>query len=72
MPGNAVLSAPAGISDEIAAKLEAAAKKAMDDPDFTKILQRIQFPKAWLSSAELVKFTAEVTPGIKKVVAATQ
>jgi tripartite-type tricarboxylate transporter receptor subunit TctC len=72
MPGNAVLSAPAGISDEIAAKLEAAAKMAMDDPDFTKILERIQFPKAWLSSAELVKFTAEVTPGIKKVVDATR
>jgi tripartite-type tricarboxylate transporter receptor subunit TctC len=72
MPGNAVLSAPAGISDEIAGKLEAAAKMAMDDPDFTKILERIQFPKAWLGSAELQKFTDEVTPGIKKVIAATQ
>ena len=72
MPGNAVLSAPAGISDAIAAKLEAAAKVALDDPDFTKILQRIQFPKAWLGSADLNKFVGEVTPGIKKVIAATQ
>ncbi|MBT6276838.1 MAG: tripartite tricarboxylate transporter substrate binding protein [Chromatiales bacterium] len=72
MPGNAVLTAPAGISDEIAQKLEAAAKQAMDDPDFTKVLRNIQFPKRWIPSVELGPFAEEIAKGVKKVVDATQ
>ena len=72
MPGNAILSAPVGIPDDIAAKLEAAAKAAMDDPDFTKVLKNIQFPKRWMGSKELAKYTEDVSVGIQKVVDATQ
>ena len=53
-------------------KLEAAAKEAMDDPDFTKVLKNIQFPKRWMPSAELNEYTAKTIKGIEKVIAATQ
>ncbi len=72
MPGNAVLSAPAGIPDDIAMKLEAAAAKVMNDPDFTKVLERIQFPKAWLDSKQLNALATDLTPGIQKVIASTK
>ena len=72
MPGNSVLVAPAGISDEIAMKLEAAAKAAMDDPDFTQVLQNIQFPKRYIPSSDISDFAAKVTKSLQEVVAATQ
>ena len=72
MPGNSVLVAPAGISDEIAMKLEAAAKAAMDDPDFTQVLQNIQFPKRYIPSSDISDFAANVTKSLQEVVAATQ
>jgi len=72
MPGNSILSAPAGISDEIAMKLEAAAKAAMDDPDFTQVLKNIQFPKRFIPSSEMNAFVAEVTKSLQEVVEATK
>lgn len=72
MPGNSILSAPAGISDEIAMKLEAAAKAAMDDPDFTQVLENIQFPKRFIPSSEMNAFVAEVTKSLQEVVEATK
>ena len=67
MPGNAIMVAPKGIPDDIAAKLEAGLKASMNDADFTKILQKIQFPKKFIPSAELKPFLLESEKGIKKV-----
>ncbi len=72
MPGNSVLAAPAGISDEIAMKLEAAAKAAMDDPDFTQVLKNIQFPKRFIPSSDISDFAANVTKKLQEVVEATK
>ncbi len=72
MPGNSILIAPAGISDEIAAKLEAAVKAAMDDPDFTKVLENIQFPKRFIPSSEVNAFAADVTKSLEEVLASMQ
>jgi tripartite-type tricarboxylate transporter receptor subunit TctC len=67
MPGNAIMVAPKGIPDDIAMKLEAALKKSMDDKDFTKILQKIQFPKRFIPSSELKPFLLEAEKGMKTV-----
>ncbi len=72
IPGNSVLMAPAGISDEIAMKLEAAAKAAMDDPDFTKVLENLQFPKRFIPSSEMTAFVADITKSLEEVLKATQ
>jgi tripartite-type tricarboxylate transporter receptor subunit TctC len=72
MPGNSVLTAPAGLPDDIAMKLEAAAKTSMDDPDFTRILKNIQFPKRFISSADMAAFIDKTTASLSKVIAATK
>jgi len=72
MPGNSVLVAPAGIPDEIAARLEAAVEAAMDDPDFTRVLENIQFPKRFIPSSELSAFAADVTGSLERVLASMQ
>ena len=72
MPGNAIMVAPKGLPDDIAAKIEAALKKSMDDPDFTKILDKIKFPKRFIPSSELQAFALEAEKGIKTVLAATR
>ncbi len=69
MPGNSVLITPAGVSDEIAAKLEAAVEAAMEDPDFTQVLQNIQFPKRYIPSSEISAFAASVTKSLEGVLA---
>ena len=43
----------------------------MDDPDFTKILQRIKFPKRYLSSTEFQKVVDETLVSLEKVGRAT-
>ena len=55
MPGDNGIVAPKGIPEAARAKLEAAVKASMSDPDFTKILERIKFPKRYLSSADFQK-----------------
>lgn len=72
MPGNAVLVAPKGLPDDIAAKLEAAVKAAMDDPDFTKILQRIKFPKRFINGKDMVTLVENTVASLKKVLATTK
>ncbi len=72
MPGNSVVVAPAGLPDDIAAKLEAAVKASMDDPDFTRVLKNIQFPKKFIPSSELAAFVANTTKGLHEVLAATK
>ena len=72
MPGNAIMVAPKGLPDDIAAKLEAALKKSMDDADFTKILEKIKFPKRYIPSGELQSFALEAEEGIKTVLKAVR
>jgi tripartite-type tricarboxylate transporter receptor subunit TctC len=67
MPGNAIMVAPKGLPADVAATLEAAIKRSMDDPDFTKILERIQFPKRFISSGELKTFSDTTAVGLRKV-----
>ena len=71
MPGDNGIVAPKGIPEEARAKLEAAVKASMDDPDFTKILQRIKFPKRYLSSTEFQKVVDETLVSLEKVGRAT-
>ena len=72
MPGNSVIAAPAGLPDDIAMKIEAAVRASMDDPDFTKVLANIQFPKKFIPSAEISAFVAETTASLEEVLAATR
>lgn len=57
--GNAVMFAPADLPDDIAKKLHDAGKAALDDPDFTKILENIKFPKTYVSSEGLIDLATE-------------
>lgn len=70
--GNAVLSAPAGLPDDIAAKLEAAAKKSLDDPDFTKLLSNIKFPKMFVPGKDLSALVEKTTVTLQGVLDAIQ
>ncbi|MDP6566865.1 MAG: tripartite tricarboxylate transporter substrate binding protein [Alphaproteobacteria bacterium] len=72
MPGNAVIVAPKGVSDEVAAKLEGAIQRAMNDPDFTKILGKLKFPKKFVDGNGMKTVFNEVVASLKKVVAATR
>ncbi len=71
MPGDNGIVAPKGIPEAARAKLEAAVKASMDDPDFTKILERIKFPKRYLSSAEFQKVVDQTLVSLDKVARAT-
>lgn len=71
MPGDNGIVAPKGIPEVARAKLEAAVKASMDDPDFTKILERIKFPKRYLSSADFQKVVDETLVSLNKVAKAT-
>ncbi len=68
--GNAVLVAPAGLPDDIAAKLEAAGKASLDDPDFTKLLENIKFPKGFVAGADLTGLVEQTTKSLEAVLEA--
>jgi len=68
--GNAVMIAPAGIPDDIAKKIHDAGKAAMDDPDFTKLLGNIKFPKSYVSGADLTALVAETEKSLEGVLEA--
>ena len=68
--GNAVIVAPAGLPDDIAAKIEAAGRKVVDDPDFTKLLSNIKFPKAYVAGKDLSGLAAGMTKDLEGVLAA--
>ncbi len=71
MPGDNGIVAPKGIPEAARAKIEAAVKASMSDPDFTKILERIKFPKRYLSSADFQKVVDQTLVSLKKVAKAT-
>jgi len=68
--GNAVMIAPAGIPDDIAKKIHDAGKAAMDDPDFTKLLGNIKFPKSYVSGADLTALVAKTEKSLEGVLEA--
>ncbi|MGI9336849.1 MAG: tripartite tricarboxylate transporter substrate-binding protein, partial [Gammaproteobacteria bacterium] len=70
--GNAVLVAPAGLPDDIAAKLEAAGKASLDDPDFNKLLANIKFPKGFASGDDLTALVEQTRKSLEGVLAAIQ
>jgi len=70
--GNAVMFAPAGLPDDIAQKLHDAGKAALDNPDFTKILENIKFPKTYVSGEELTGLVAETEKTLEGVLEAIQ
>jgi tripartite-type tricarboxylate transporter receptor subunit TctC len=72
MPGAAILAVPKDTPDDIVAKIEAAAKAAMDDADFTQVLEKLKFPKKFVSTADMKAQVKETLEGLKTVVAATQ
>ena len=72
MPGNSIIAAPAGLPDDIANRIEAAVMAAMDDPDFTEILENIKFPKKFIPSADITAFVAETAKTLEDVLAATR
>ena len=72
MPGNAMIVMHKDVPDDIAAKVEAGLKASMDDPDFTKILEKIQFPKRFVPSTELGPFILENEKGMKTVLDAVR
>jgi len=70
MAGNSVVVVPKGVSDDIQAKLEAAVKASMDDPDFERILENIQFPKRFVPRKDMPALVDNVTKSYEKVLAA--
>lgn len=71
MPGNAVIVAPKGVPDNVAATLEAAIGRAMNDDDFADILGKLKFPKKFVTGADMQVVFDDVVSGLKRVVAAT-
>jgi tripartite-type tricarboxylate transporter receptor subunit TctC len=72
MPGAAVLAVPKDTPDDVVAKIEAAAKAAMDDADFTQVLEKLKFPKKFVSAEDMKTQVKETLEGLKTVVEATQ
>ena len=70
--GNAIMFAPAALPADIAKRLHDAGKAALDDPDFTKILANIQFPKTYVSSEGLVELATENEKSLKEMLKAVQ
>jgi tripartite-type tricarboxylate transporter receptor subunit TctC len=69
MPGETVFVAPTGVPAQVVATLEAAARRAMDDPDFTKILGRLAFPKRFLSSEEMTETFQQIVSDLETLIA---
>lgn len=67
MPGNAVIMAPKGVPADVVSKLEAGIKAALDDEDFTKILEKLKFPKMFVSSADMVGVVNSAVAQLKTV-----
>ena len=70
--GNAVRVGPAGLPDDIAMKIEKAALKTLDDPDFTKLLKNIKFPKAYVTGKDLTALVDSTTQSLEGVLKAIQ
>lgn len=72
MPGNALIAGPKGMPDDIVAKLESAIKAALDDPDFERILGKLKFPKAFVTSDQMKNDVNEAVTVLEDVLSATK
>jgi tripartite-type tricarboxylate transporter receptor subunit TctC len=73
MPSYAVVVLPARTPDAIAAKIEAALRKASKDPVFDDIVSnKLKFPNQFIGSAELKPRVEEMITGLKTVIEATR
>lgn len=72
MPSYAVIVVPAGTPDDVAAKLEAALKKASADGAFNDIVaNKLKFPNQFIGSEELAPLVEDMIAGLKTVIEAT-
>lgn len=68
MPSQAVIVAPAGTPDDVVAKIAAAAEAAMDDADFTALMNdKLQFPLSFSGPEAITSEIGETVTGLKKV-----
>lgn len=73
LPGEAIIAAPAGIPDDVRAKLEAAIATAAEDETFkTLLVENLQFPLTLKNSADTTAMIAEIETGLKALLEATQ
>lgn len=71
MPGEAVISAPAGLPADIVAKLDAAiAEASMNEEFFTLLTEKLKFPSAYRDSAAITAQIAENYKSMQTVVEA--
>lgn len=73
MAGEAVISAPAGVPEDIVAKLDAAIAEAAQDSEFQTLLtENLKFPSAYADSATITAKIGENYESLKKVVEAME
>ncbi|MGB6243051.1 MAG: tripartite tricarboxylate transporter substrate binding protein [Castellaniella sp.] len=58
------LAAPAGVPDDIVAKLESALKAAMEDPEYVKTAQQAEIPLAYMDSASYTALINKIYAGL--------
>ncbi|WP_420392372.1 tripartite tricarboxylate transporter substrate binding protein [Acuticoccus sp.] len=69
MPSQGVVSGPAGLPEDVVAKLEAGIEVAVKDEEFVKLLtENLSFPVTFVGAAELDADLDETNEGLKKVV----
>lgn len=73
MPSSAVIVAPAGTPDDVAATLEAALEKAAKDPAYDDLLtNKLKFPNSFVGSKKLQPLVAEMVGDLQTVLKETQ
>lgn len=73
MPSYAVIVAPAGTPDDVAATLEAALQKASTDAAYLDLLtDKLKFPNSFIGSQALQPLVVEMVGDLKTVLQATQ
>lgn len=71
LPGEALISAPAGLPDDIKDKVEAAIAVAVEDADFKELLmENLRFPLVLKNSAETSQLIEETNEGLKNLLEA--
>lgn len=60
------VAAPAGVPDEIIAKIEASIKKALEDPEFQEKAKKQNLPLDYLNSADFTKVILDIKADLEK------
>lgn len=73
MPSQAMVVAPAGTPEEVTGKLEAALSIAVQDAEFTDLMEnKLSFPVVFRPSAEITAAMGETEAALKTVIEATK